>query len=143
MNREALTQWHDELNSTLGDVLLRPTKIYVKTILSLMQKFELKGIAHITGGGFIENIPRILPGEGLRVAIHKGTWTIPPIFGMMQRLGSISESDIYNTFNMGIGMVLAVDAAITDSVVSALHEMGEEAWCFGEIETGEGQIRIC
>ncbi len=143
MDKEALSQWYDELNSSVGDVLLRPTKIYVKTILALMQQFELKGISHITGGGFIENIPRILPDEGLRVVIHKGTWTIPPIFSLMQRLGDISESDIYNTFNMGIGMVLAVDAAIADNVVSALHELGEEAWCIGEIEAGEGQIRIC
>lgn len=143
MNREALNQWYDELNGRLGDVLLRPTKIYVKTIQSLKQKYELKGIAHITGGGFIENIPRILPNEGLRIAIQKGTWTIPPVFTMMQKLGNISESDIYNTFNMGIGMALVVDAAIAGNVVDALHNLGEQAWCIGEIEAGEGRIRIC
>jgi phosphoribosylformylglycinamidine cyclo-ligase len=143
MTREGLNQWHDELNGRLGDVLLRPTKIYVKTVLSLMQKFELKGIAHITGGGFIENVPRMLHAEGLRIAIHKGSWTVPPIFALMQRLGNISERDIYNTFNMGVGMVLAVDAAIAEAVVGTLKHLGEEAWCIGEIESGEGQIRIC
>lgn len=143
MTREGLNQWYDELNGCLGDVLLRPTKIYVKTVQSLMQKFELKGIAHITGGGFVENIPRMLHTEGLRIAIQKGSWTVPPIFALMQRLGNISEKDIYNTFNMGIGMVLAVDAAIAEAVVGTLKHLGEEAWCIGEFETGEGQIRIC
>ena len=143
MTREGLNQWYDELNGCLGDVLLRPTKVYVKTVQSLMQKFELKGIAHITGGGFVENIPRMLHAEGLRIAIHKGSWTVPPIFALMQRLGNISEKDVYNTFNMGIGMVLAVDAAIAEAVVGTLKQLGEEAWCIGEIESGEGQIRIC
>ncbi len=143
MTRESLNEWYDELNGRLGDILLRPTKIYVKTILGLMQKFELKGIANITGGGFIENIPRMLNSESLRIAIHKDTWTVPPIFTLMQKLGDISEEDIYNTFNMGVGMVLAVDAAIADEVIRTLNDMGEEAWCIGEVEAGEGRIRIC
>ncbi|NLN66126.1 MAG: phosphoribosylformylglycinamidine cyclo-ligase [Clostridiaceae bacterium] len=142
MDREALTKWHDDLNGCPGDVLLKPTKIYVKTILSLMEKFELKGIAHITGGGFIENLPRIVP-EGFQITIHKGTWPVLPIFTMLQSLGGISENDMYNTFNMGIGMVLAVDPVEADSVVAALRELGEEAWCIGEIQKGEGCIRIC
>lgn len=143
MNREALEQWHDELSGRLGDVLLRPTKIYVKTVLSLIQKYEIKGIANITGGGFIENIPRILQDASLRIAIHKGTWPVPPIFTLMQRLGQISDKDIFNTFNMGIGMVLAVKPDIAAQVITSLNELGEEAWCIGEVEAGEGQIRIC
>lgn len=143
MNRESLEKWHDELNGRLGDVLLTPTKIYVKTILTLMQKFELKGIANITGGGFIENIPRILPNNSMHIVIQKGTWTVPPIFTLLQKLGDISDNDIYNTFNMGIGMVLAVNPEIAGQVITSLGELGEKAWCIGEIEAGEGQIRIC
>lgn len=143
MNRESLETWYDELNGRLGDVLLTPTKIYVKTILTLMQKYELKGIANITGGGFIENIPRILPNSSMRIAIHKGTWPVPPIFTLLQKLGDISDNDIYNTYNMGIGMVLAVNPEIAGQVITSLSELGEKAWCIGEIEAGEGQIRIC
>ena len=142
MNPETLNSYREELGAPLGEVLLKPTKIYVKTILSLMHKFEIKGAEHITGGGFIENIQRMVP-EGLRVVIHKGTWHIPPVFTLMQKLGDIAENDIYNTFNMGIGMVLAVAPSIAEAVMEELNTLGEKAWCIGEIDKGEGQFTIC
>lgn len=142
MEPEALNTYYDELNDVLGAVLLTPTKIYVKTILNLINRFEIKGIAHITGGGFIENIPRMMP-DGLRAVIQKGTWPVLPIFELMQEKGNVTENDMYNTFNMGISMVLAVGPEIADQVLDALHELDEKAWLIGEIDEGEGRIKIC
>ncbi|MFZ5986976.1 MAG: phosphoribosylformylglycinamidine cyclo-ligase, partial [Bacillota bacterium] len=99
------------LGTTLGEELLKPTRIYVKTILDLKDKFEIKGISHITGGGFFENMPRMLP-EGFGIKIVKGTWPVLPIFNLLQNLGSVDEKDMFNTFNMGIGMAIAVDREI-------------------------------
>lgn len=142
MEPEALNTYYDELNDVLGAVLLTPTKIYVKTILNLINRFAIKGIAHITGGGFIENIPRMMP-DGLRAVIQKGTWPVLPIFELMQEKGNVTENDMYNTFNMGISMVLAVGPEIADQVLDALHELDEKAWLIGEIDEGEGRIKIC
>lgn len=137
-----LEEYVQAFGSTLGEELLKPTKIYVKTILDLKDKYEIKGISHITGGGFIENIPRMIP-KGLRVKISKGTWPVLPIFQMLQKLGDIAEKDIYNTFNMGIGMVLAVDAGIADAVVKYLNTETEQAYLVGEVVRGEAGVDLC
>lgn len=130
------------LGTTLGEELLKPTKIYVKTILDLVEKFKINGMAHITGGGFVENIPRMIP-EGLRAKIDKGTWPVLPIFNLLQELGEIKEGDIYNTFNMGIGMILSVDRDISGDVLSCLNKDKEQAYAIGEIVKGEAGIDIC
>lgn len=111
---------------SLADELLRPTRIYVRTVKELISRFTIKGIAHITGGGFIENIPRILP-DGLTARIDRGSWPVQPIFKMMQRISGMKDEQIYNTFNMGIGMVMAVDSEEADAVVCAANSLGENA----------------
>lgn len=143
LKREKLNEFIESLGTTLGEELLKPTKIYVKTILSLISKFEIKGISHITGGGFIENIPRMFYGKSLRIKINKDTWPVLPIFKLLQNYGSITEKDMYNTFNMGIGMVLAVDNHIAQDVVEYLKAQGEEAYVIGEMVEGEAGIDIC
>ena len=126
----------DELGCSLADELLRPTRIYVRTIKELISRFTIKGIAHITGGGFIENIPRILP-DGLTARIDRGSWPVQPIFRMMQRISGMEDEQIYNTFNMGIGMVLAVDSEEADAVVCAANSLGEKAFVIGEVIESE------
>lgn len=141
-NKLALNKYYTDLNAIIGDVLLTPTKIYVKTILKLMEEYSIKGMAHITGGGFIENIPRMIP-LGLKAVVHRGAWPILPIFKLIERYGSVTNLDMYNTFNMGIGMVLTVDADVAGEVVNFINELGEKAYIIGEIDEGEGQIEIC
>lgn len=141
-NRDKLMEQVAALGTRLGDELLRPTKLYVKTILDLKDRFQINGISNITGGGFIENIPRMVP-DGLRVHINAGTWPVLPIFSLLQAIGDIKPKDIYNTFNMGIGMVLAVDHTIADSVVEHLVQNGEAAYKIGEIVKGEPGVDIC
>jgi len=141
-SKEKLSEYIEVLGSTLGEELLKPTRIYVKTVLDLIQKFHIKGIAHITGGGFIENIPRMIP-QGLRARVFKGTWPVLPVFNMLKKIGNIAEADIYNTFNMGIGMVLAVDSGIADSVLAYLNRDGQQAYAIGEVVKGEAGIDIC
>ena len=131
-----------ELGCTLGEELLRPTKLYVKTILKLVKEHEIKGIANITGGGFIENIPRIIP-EGLRVKIEKDTWPVLPIFDLLQSAGEMTDRQAYNTFNMGIGMVVIVDRSKANTIISSLSDMGEKAYTIGEIIKGEAGVDIC
>lgn len=132
----------EELDCTLGEELLKPTRIYVKTILELIEGFDIKGIAHITGGGFIENIPRSIP-EDLKAKIKLGSFPVPPIFSLMQRLGNIEQSEMFNTFNMGIGLVMIADSADASRLVSALESIGEKAYVIGTIEKGEGGIELC
>ncbi len=132
----------DELGCTLGEELLRPTRIYVKTVLKLIESCNVKGIAHITGGGFIENIPRTIPA-GLCCEIALGSWLVPPIFELMQSLGGIEEKEMFNTFNMGIGMVLAVSREEQQKVLDALEELGEKAYTIGRVVKGEGGIMLC
>ena len=125
-----------------GETLLTPTKIYVKPALRACEAADVHGIAHITGGGFIENIPRILP-DGLSAYIDLGTWPVLPVFTELQKLGGLTDRQIYNTFNMGIGMVFAVDAAEADAVIAALAACGESAYCIGEVgKTGEDGERL-
>ncbi|MBT2694231.1 phosphoribosylformylglycinamidine cyclo-ligase [Bacillus sp. ISL-55] len=132
-----LDRYVDEFGCTLGEELLKPTRIYVKSVLAAMKQFELKGLAHITGGGFIENIPRMLP-EGLGAKIEEGSWEIPQVFKMIESLGEIERQDMYNIFNMGIGMVAAVDAEIAHEVVAFLNENGEQAAIIGTVTSTEG-----
>ncbi|MGG3508085.1 phosphoribosylformylglycinamidine cyclo-ligase [Paenibacillus lautus] len=132
----SLQQELPELGGRLGDVLLAPTKIYVKPLLGLLKEIEVKGMAHITGGGFIENIPRMLP-DGVNVDIEYGSWPILPIFKLMQEKGNISNKDMFTTFNMGIGMVLVVKEQDADGVLQYLRSAGEEAYAIGRVTEGE------
>lgn len=133
----SLSDHIEELGCTLGEELLRPTKIYVKPILAALKKFELKGMAHITGGGFIENIPRMLPA-GLGAVIHEGSWDIPPIFKLISSLGEISDQEMYNVFNMGIGMVIAVDQQNAGDLLAHFRQLGETAFEIGVVTDKEG-----
>ncbi|MFS0784475.1 phosphoribosylformylglycinamidine cyclo-ligase [Bacillus sp. 1P06AnD] len=132
-----LEQFEERLGCTLGDELLTPTRIYVKPILSVLKEFSIKGMAHITGGGFIENLPRMMP-EGLGVAIEKGAWPVPPIFGMLQEEGQIPETDMYNIFNMGIGMAVVVEADDAEAVIAHFEKCGEKAYSIGQVVSQEG-----
>ncbi|WP_113927092.1 phosphoribosylformylglycinamidine cyclo-ligase [Bacillus sp. P14.5] len=129
-----------QLESTLGEALLTPTRIYVQPVLAAMKKFSIKGMSHITGGGFIENIPRMLP-EGLGTEIDASRWEVPALFNLMSELGSIPREEMYNIFNMGIGFVIAVDASEAEAAVEFFKEIGEEAYLIGKVTSGEG-VRI-
>ncbi|XID90505.1 phosphoribosylformylglycinamidine cyclo-ligase [Paenibacillaceae bacterium WGS1546] len=132
----ALTDKLAELEGrTLGDALIEPTRIYVKQILKLLESVAIKGMAHITGGGFIENIPRVLP-EGVNVDIARGSWPVLPIFGLLQQAGGISDRDMYTTFNMGIGMVLVVPAEQAEQALQIAKGMGEQAYRIGTVTEG-------
>lgn len=138
-NNWALTEYVDELGCSLGEELLKPTRIYVKPILSALKKFELKGMAHITGGGFIENIPRMLP-NGLGAKLYDKSWDIPPIFNLLSTVGQIDQQDMYNIFNMGIGMVIAVDKENAAGLMDHLRQSGETVFEMGVVTEEEGII---
>ena len=138
-NNWALTEYVDELGCSLGEELLKPTRIYVKSILSALKKFELKGMAHITGGGFIENIPRMLP-NGLGAKLYDKSWDIPPIFNLLSTVGQIDQQDMYNIFNMGIGMVIAVDKENAAGLMDHLRQSGETVFEMGVVTEEEGII---
>ncbi|MDQ0340129.1 phosphoribosylformylglycinamidine cyclo-ligase [Caldalkalibacillus uzonensis] len=127
--------------STLGDVLLTPTRIYVKPVLSLLQQFTVKGMAHITGGGMIENIPRMLP-QDCDAVIEWGSWPVLPVFRWLQEAGKVALEDMVQTFNMGIGFVLAVPVEEQDGVLEVLEQMGETAYVIGTIVSGQQQVRF-
>jgi phosphoribosylformylglycinamidine cyclo-ligase len=130
-----------DLGCTLGEELLRPTRIYVKPVLEALRRFPIKGMAHITGGGFIENIPRMLPA-GLGAVIDEGSWEVPPIFSYLEELGQVPRQEMYNVFNMGIGLVLAVEERLAGDVLRLFRELGERAYAIGRVLDGEGvQIR--
>jgi len=141
LTEDKLSKRIEQLGTTLGEELIKPTRIYVKTILKLKDKFEIKGISHITGGGFIENIPRMLPA-GLRARVDLGAWPVLPVFKLLQETGSMTDESIYNTFNMGIGMVLAVDHKISIDVLKYLETMGEKAYIIGEVVEGEAGVDL-
>ncbi len=141
MERRVLDQHMEPFQRTLGEELLTPTRIYVKTVLALAEKYDIKGIAHITGGGFIENIPRILP-KGLRAEIELGSWEMPPVFDLLVSEAKLEKERAYNTFNMGIGMVLAVRKEQAMEVALAARQLGEEAFVIGAVAEGEG-VRLC
>ncbi len=127
---------------SLGETLLTPTRIYVKPMLALMEKIRVKGVSHITGGGFYENIPRMIP-DGLCAKIHEKDVRILPIFELIEKTGGISRRDMFNTFNMGIGMCLTVSAKDADAALQILIEQGEDAYLLGEIVRGERRIELC
>ncbi|MEH6948508.1 MULTISPECIES: phosphoribosylformylglycinamidine cyclo-ligase [Peribacillus] len=126
-----------EFGRTLGEELLTPTKIYVRSILSTLEKYELKGLAHITGGGFIENIPRMLP-EGTGVDIQLGSWTIPTVFNYLEEKGQLQQQEMFNIFNMGIGMVAVVKKEEAEQVLAHFEQCGETASIIGTVVAGEG-----
>lgn len=134
-----LDQYVEELGKTLGEELLTPTKIYVKPVLSLLEQVEIKGMAHITGGGFTENIPRILPA-GTQAEIDYGSWPVPPIFSLVEELGQVSRGEMFRTFNMGVGMVLVVKNEDAVTAIQTLRSFGEEADLIGRIGNGDRQV---
>lgn len=139
--KEILETYSDELGKTIGEELLTPTRIYVKPLLKLIDEVGINTVSHITGGGFIENVPRMLP-DGLKAVIKKGTWEILPVFNLMQKMSDIPERDMYNTFNMGIGMIVAVDSDKAEKAVKCLEEAGEKAYIIGNLEDGEKSVEI-
>ncbi|MBE5905727.1 MAG: phosphoribosylformylglycinamidine cyclo-ligase [Lachnospiraceae bacterium] len=143
MTKESLNTYYDELGTTLGEALLVPTIIYVKTLKEIKDAgVRVKGCSHITGGGFYENIPRMLP-EGVKAVVRKDSYPVLPIFKLMQKTGNIEEQMMYNTFNMGLGMVLAVDKNDTDRVLTAVERAGQKAYVVGEIAKGEKGVELC
>ncbi len=140
VTEKTLSVYYDELGATLGETLLTPTRIYVKALQEVKKAgVTVKGCSHITGGGFYENIPRMLP-EGISAKVKKGSFEIPPIFALLQRCGNLEEKMMYNTYNMGLGMVLAVDGTQADQTVSALKKAGEKAWVVGEAVAGGHEV---
>ncbi|MBM7651208.1 phosphoribosylformylglycinamidine cyclo-ligase [Neobacillus cucumis] len=135
----SIGEYVEELGCTLGEVLLQPTKIYVKSVLSVLKEFTVYGLVHITGGGFYDNIPRILP-ENLQVEIQDGSWKIPKIFSIIQQAGKISDFDMFRTFNMGIGMILIVDSVDSQVILEHLQTLGEEVSLIGEVKKGAQNV---
>ncbi|HEU5139125.1 MAG TPA: phosphoribosylformylglycinamidine cyclo-ligase, partial [Bacillales bacterium] len=132
-----LKKEYEDLGGSLGKELLRPTRIYVKPVLEALKKHDIKGIAHITGGGFGENVPRMLP-ESLGADIDDGSWPVPPVFDLIAEHGGLARDDMASTFNMGIGMVLAVTPEDSCSVIRELEQNGEKAYIIGRVREGEG-----
>lgn len=143
MEKEALMTYYDELGMTLGEALLTPTKIYVKALKSIKNAgVTIKACSHITGGGFYENIPRMLK-DGVKAVVKKDSYEVPAIFKLLANTGDIEEEMMYNTYNMGIGMMVAVDAADVDATLKALKDAGETAYVVGQIEEGEKGVELC
>lgn len=143
MTRESLDTYYEELGSTLGEALLAPTKIYVKALKAVRDAgVTIRACSHITGGGFYENIPRMLP-EGMRAVVKKNSYEVPAVFRLLQKRGGIEEEMMYNTYNMGIGMLLAVRSKDADKVVEAVRAAGETPYVVGSIEAGEKGVIIC
>ena len=137
-----LNLYCEELGQTLGEALLTPTVIYVKPVLACMDAVTVKGVSHITGGGFFENIPRCLP-EGLTAKIEKAAVKTPPIFSMLQRMGNIPEHDMFNTYNMGVGMTVIVAKEDADKALAALQSQGCAAYVIGEIVESDERVTLC
>lgn len=142
VNKETLSQSYEELGCTLGESLLTPTRIYVRSILALLEKCQVKAISHITGGGFYENIPRMMK-EGLTAEIKKASFPTLPIFDLIQKVGDVPEHDMYNTFNMGIGMAIVVPAAQAEEALAQLKSTGETAFVIGKVEAGDEGVILC
>lgn len=143
MTTEALNTYYDCLGETLGEALIRPTRIYVKALKNVKEAgVTLKGCSHITGGGFYENIPRMLP-EGVRAVVKKDSYPVLPIFRMLQEEGNIAEEMMYNTFNMGLGMIVAVDPADVDKTMEAIKAAGDTPYVVGSVEAGEKGVTLC
>ena len=143
VNKENLYRYVDSLGMTLGEALITPTRIYVKALKSVKDAgVVIKGCSHITGGGFYENIPRMLP-DGIGARINRNSYEVPPVFDLLQKTGNITDQMMYNTYNMGIGMVLCVDPADADKTMQALKAAGEKAYLIGETVAGEKEAVIC
>ncbi len=143
MTEESLNTYYDELGRTLGEALLEPTRIYVKGLKAVKRAgVTVKGCSHITGGGFYENIPRMLP-EGAHAVIHKDSYEVPAIFKLLAKEGDIAEEMMYNTFNMGIGMMVVVDPADVDKTREAFESVGDQTFVVGEIKAGEKGVTLC
>ena len=143
MTKESLDTYYDELGKTLGEALIAPTKIYVKALRSVKDAgVTIKGCSHITGGGFYENIPRMLP-DGVLASVKKDSYEVPAIFKLMAKVGDLDEQMMYNTYNMGIGMMLAIDPADVDKTIAAIKAAGEDAFVVGEIKAGEKGVELC
>lgn len=141
-NKATLAKYYDELSATLGETLLAPTRIYVKPVLAAIQAADVKAISHITGGGFYENIPRMLK-EGMSAKIEKAAVPVRPIFDMIQKVGNIPERDMFNTFNMGVGLCMAVSKETAQNALDALNAAGEEAVALGEVTEGGKEVVLC
>ena len=143
MTAESLNTYYDELGKTLGEALLAPTRIYVKALKSVKESgVTIHGCSHITGGGFQENIPRMLP-EGIHAMVEKNSYEVPAIFKLLQKTGNIEEEMMYNTYNMGLGMVLAVDPADVDKTMAAIEAAGDTAYVVGKCVAGEKGVTLC
>jgi phosphoribosylformylglycinamidine cyclo-ligase len=143
MTKESLDTYYDELGTTLGEALLVPTRIYVKALKSVKEAgVKVKGCSHITGGGFYENIPRMLP-DGIKAVVNKDSYEVPAIFKLLQKKGGIEEQMMYNTYNMGLGMVLAVDPADVDKTMEAIKAAGDTPYIVGTCESGEKGVELC
>ncbi len=143
MTPESLHTYYEELGMTLGEALIKPTKIYVKALKAVKEaKITIKACSHITGGGFYENIPRMLP-EGMRAIVDKKSYEVPAIFGLLQRTGNIQEEMMYNTYNMGIGMMLVVRREDVEKTIQAIKDAGEIPYIVGHIEAGEKGVTLC
>mgnify|MGYP002765983792 FL=1 len=143
MDTDTLNTYHEELGKTLGEALLAPTRIYVKALREVKEAgVRVKACSHITGGGFYENIPRMLP-EGKHAVIRKDSYEVPAIFKMMAREGKVEEQMMYNTYNMGIGMIVAVDLADVDKTIAAMKAAGDTPYIVGEIKDGEKGVTLC
>lgn len=143
MTEENLNTYYECLGKTLGEALIEPTKIYVNALKAVKEAgVKIKGCSHITGGGFYENIPRMLP-EGTRAVVEKNSYPVPPIFKMLQEDGDIAEEMMYNTYNMGIGMILALDEADAVRAMDAMREAGETPYIIGRVEAGEKGVTLC
>ncbi len=143
MSKESLDTYYEELGDTLGNVLITPTRIYVKAMKAIKNAgVTVKGCSHITGGGFYENIPRMLP-EGVRAVVKKDSYEVPAIFKLLAKKGDVAEEMMYNTYNMGLGMILAVDPADVETVLKALESTGDAAYIVGACEAGEKGVTLC
>ena len=143
MTKESLDTYYEELGTTLGEALIAPTRIYVKALKSIKDAgVRIHACSHITGGGFYENVPRML-NEGTRAIIEKDSYPVLPIFDLLAKKGNIEEKMMYNTFNMGLGMVLAVDPSDVDKTMAAIREAGDTPYVVGRIENGEKGVTLC
>lgn len=143
MTKESLDTYYDELGKTLGEALLEPTRIYVKALKAVKNAgVTVKACSHITGGGFYENVPRMLK-EGTHAVIHKDSYEVPAVFRLLAQKGAVEEKVMYNTYNMGIGMIVAVDPADADRTMAAMREAGETPYVIGSIEAGEKGVTLC
>ena len=143
LTKEGLNTWYDELGMTLGEALIAPTKIYVKALKSIKEAgVRVRACSHITGGGFYENVPRMLK-DGVHAVIRKDSYPVPPIFRMLAEKGGVEEHVMYNTYNMGIGMIVAVDPADQEAAMEAIRAAGETPYVIGAVEAGEKGVTVC